>query len=95
MSDLYIDITYPINTPDKYEIKTNIKSEKVKDTLCEYIQGIFGRGGKDSRIAKELDVYHITIEVDLSDDSFIVKSDTGNTGLTDGIIMDVIARMED
>jgi hypothetical protein len=95
MSDLYIDIIYPINTPEKYEIKTNMKSENVKDALCEYIHGIIGYGGKDTRKAREIDVYHITIDIDLSCDKFSVKSDTDNNGLTDGIIMDVISRMED
>jgi hypothetical protein len=59
--------------------------------LVTFIQGQVGQGA-DSRKAKELDVYHINIKIDLSQDIFHVRDDTGNKGLRDGIIMHTIGR---
>ena len=87
---LYIEITYSEND---FEIDTNIKDELVSDVLCEYIHSIVGDGHVDNREAIERDVYTIRITLDLTYDTFEVTADTGNDGLTTGIIMDVIKRL--
>ena len=94
MSDLYIDITYPVAHPNKYKIKSNIRKEMLLDMLGELVHMQLGEG-EDKSKAKKLNAYHIHIELDLNYDDFSIKSDTGNKGLTLGIIMDVISRMED
>jgi hypothetical protein len=43
--------------------------------------------GKDNKPVIKRDEYKIRIEIDLSEDIFYTKSDTGNKGLTAGIIM--------
>ena len=93
MSKLFIDITYPIDNPDAREVKSNIKPHLLRDFLLDpVLRGMIGKG-KDNRKAKELDVYHIRIECDLSYDNVSVKHDCGNAGLMTGIIMDVVDRM--
>jgi len=94
MSDLFIEINYPINEPEKYSINSNVKEKKIKDLLLEWTRGQMGRG-EDSSSPNDVDVYHIRIEIDLSYDTFTCKSDTGNKGLTAGIVMDVIKRIKD
>ena len=51
--------------------------------------------GKDESKPKERDVYEITIDLDLRDDTFYTASNTGNKGLTVGLVMDVFNRLSD
>ena len=37
MSKLFINVTYPINGPNKFEIDTNIKSELVSDIIVKAV----------------------------------------------------------
>jgi hypothetical protein len=96
MADLYIDIEYrfakPVDGP-RVVIGTNVKRELVGDLLADCIRDQAGRG-LDERKAVERDVYHIRIEVDLSCDEFTTTSDTGNDGLTCGIVLDVFRRLD-
>lgn len=89
---MYIKITYPINEPDNFSIDTNVKEGYVSDLLTDWVHDQIGKG-KDNQQANEQEVYHIEIQVDLSHDIFYLNSDTGNDGLTTGIIMDVLRRM--
>ena len=91
--DLVIDIAFDINDPDKSIIKTNVKEELLGDLIGDWLRGQLGLG-EDGRQANEKDVYSIKIGIDLSDDTFIVESDTGNDGLTSGIVMDVSRRLD-
>jgi len=93
MSDLYIDITYPIKKPSKYTIKSNIRKEMLSGILCGLVQNQTG-AGEDKSKAKKINIYHIHIDIDLNYNDFEITSDTGNKGLTLGIIMDVIGRMD-
>lgn len=93
MSALYISITYPVSEPDKFKIRSNVKKDLIADTLCTVIQIQMGKS-QDNRKAKKLKTYKIRIDLDLSYDHFSIRSDTGNDGLTTGIIMDVISRLE-
>ncbi len=90
---IYIKISYPINEPEKFEIDTNAKQPLVAGLLTEFIRVYTGE--VDQSEANELDVYEITLKLDLSDDGWSVKSNTGNKGLTMGIVMDVFQRMPD
>ncbi len=88
--DLYTEITYDINLGIPL-IRTNLKEDKIDEFLTEYIRFQIGKG-EDKSEAKKRDVYNIKIECDLSFDIFSIKSDTGNKGLTTGIIMDSIGK---
>lgn len=90
--DLILDITYPINTPDDFKIDGNVKEECQTDLLSDFIRGQLGAGA-DNSPPIERSEYHIRICVDLDGDKFSVTSDTGNKGLRDGIVMDVIRRL--
>lgn len=94
MSDVYIDITYPIDHPEKNKVKTNIKRDLLLDFMCDnVIRGMMGKG-KDGGKATKRKVYHIRITCDLSCDEVKVKHDCGNAGLMTGIVMDVTRRMD-
>jgi hypothetical protein len=56
--------------------------------LISWVQDQIGRGGDDSPRV-ERDVYVIKLGLILEDDSFCTESDTGNKGLTCGIVMAV------
>ena len=96
MADLWIDIEYrfakPVDGP-RVVIRTNVKHELVSDLLSDWIRDQMGRGS-DDRKAVERDFYHIRIEVDLCCDEFTTTSDTGNYGLTCGIVLDVSRRID-
>jgi len=92
MSDIYMKVTYPIETPDEFQIETNAKPEVVGDLLGEFIHGQVGAGA-DNRPAIERNVYEITLSVDLSDDTWTVNHNCGNRGLREGILMDVMSRI--
>jgi hypothetical protein len=93
MPRLHIRIKYPIKEPDKFELKTDIKKEKVPEILSSWLSMQMGRG-KDEREAIDRDVYNIKIDLELEDDTFYSDSDTGNKGLTVGIVMDVLKRLD-
>jgi len=88
--DLFIKISYCFNKPETSIIRTNVKTERLRDLLNDYLYNQIGKG-EDKRKLNEKEVYDIEIGVDLSDDTFYVSSDTGNDGLTCGIIMHVSA----
>jgi len=97
MSKLFVDVTYPFENPNSFTIQSNVKTEKVPDILADYFHSIIGDGKTDKRPYVEKDVYHIGLVLTMADggDTYTVYSDTGNTGLTIGILMDVIKRLDD
>jgi len=83
---LYIHIKMPREAIDQFEIDTNIKEEKLSDMLANVLRSQMGKGTDDST-PSEVDVFEVEITIDLSFDNIHVKSNTGNKGLTTGIIM--------
>lgn len=93
MTSLFVTFRYPVNDPTSLEIvDTDMKREYIPDVVEAYIQDCIGRGA-DKRPANELDVYTITLIIDLSNDVITVRSDCGNKGLTLGIMMDILRRL--
>ena len=93
VAPLTIDIHYNMSDLTKSVIRTNIKTERLSDILADYIQSQIGKGS-DDRESKAQEEYHITISLDLSFDTFQTTSDTGNEGLTVGIILHVLNNLE-
>jgi len=93
MPKISVQITYPIEHPERHSIETDMKEDKVVDLLSEWLRDQTGKGA-DYREANDADVYHITISMELANDSFSTKSDTGNDGLTVGIVADVLKRLK-
>lgn len=71
---------------DKFKIKTNIKPELVEDFMLDWVlRGQIGKGADHSK-ANNKDIYHIQVRCDLTYDHITISSDTGNKGLTAGIL---------
>ncbi len=92
MSDITLEITYPVEKPEESKIQTNARPEAIEEILSTWLTGQQGEG-KDESKENQLSEYTIVIELDLSDDSFVTRSNTGNKGLTAGILMDVLKRL--
>jgi len=97
MTDLWIDIEYrlpkPVDGP-RVVIGTNVKHELVGSMLEEWLRGQMGLGA-DDREAEDKEIYNIRIDIDLSCDAFTTRSNTGNDGLTCGIVLDVLRRLDE
>lgn len=92
-ADIVLEIAFNISNPLETVIRTNAKKEALEGILENWLSCQTGQG-KDRNKAKKRDLYKIKIQLDLSDDSFYTSSDTGNKGLTCGIVMDVFKRLE-
>jgi hypothetical protein len=91
-ADVTVDIFYNANT-SRFVIKTNARKERVADILDDYLEAQTGKGADHSEPNKKSE-YHITIKLDLSDDTFYVTSDTGNYSLTCGIVLYALTAVE-
>jgi hypothetical protein len=95
MSDLVMTLRYDMKdgsfTWD--EARTNVKPEVRGELITDFLHSQIG-SGKDPNPAVEREVYEIRISVDLSCDRFSVQHDCGNMGLCDGILMDVLRRLD-
>jgi hypothetical protein len=91
--DLYIKIIFPIETPEKYTLESNVKEDKISEILTEWILSNVSEG-RDDTPPNEKDIYTIIIYLDLSYDKFTLSQDCGNKGLATGIVMNVIAQLE-
>ena len=91
MEDLFIAIDYDV-IGNETCYSSNIKKERVKDILLDYIRFQIG-AGKDKTPREEHDLYEITIYLDVAMDIFSTKSNCGNKGLRDGIIMYLIQEL--
>ena len=81
-----IEIEYDIvNDSFKWGPKTNVKKNAMSEVLEGYIRTQIG-AGEDKSEPEKKDVYHIELNLDLSDDSFRVSHDCGNEGLLLGIM---------
>lgn len=90
--DITLDIFYDVNHPEKTVIRTNAKKEALEEILEAWLQDQMGRG-KDESPPEQRDLYRIMIGLNLDGDRFRVVSDTGNKGLTTGIVMDVFRNL--
>jgi hypothetical protein len=89
MSDLHIELNYSISEKSATIAGTNIKESYIDDFLAEVVHSQVGKE-KDFSKAKELEVYNILLKCDLSYDKISISSNTGNKGLTDGILTHTI-----
>lgn len=91
--DIVVDIEYDIAQPIRTIIKTNAKREMIVEILEDWILDQIDRGASTG-VAVERGSYHITIGLELATDGFATRSDTGNEGLTCGIVMQVIGILD-
>ena len=90
---LFVTFAYPIFNQSAYEVvDTNMKASYIPDVIEAYLQDVMG-AGKDVNEARDLEVYEITLTIDLNDDSIEVDSNCGNLGLVKGILMNILWRL--
>jgi|SRR5271155_5175254 len=91
--DVLIVIRHDVCEPDKTCVYTNGRPEALEEILSAWLQNEMGRGRDETPFARR-DVYTIEIGLVLENDSFFTKSDTGNKGLTCGIVMDALRNLK-
>lgn len=89
-SFIFIDFEYAIKGSKCKVLNTNIKKEMIDNFLEEWVVDQVG-AGEDKNEAVDRETYRINIGCDLSTDTFYIKSNTGNKGLTAGIVSRVWA----
>lgn len=93
MTPAIIDMAFDVDADTVvYGPDTNVKPEALSEVLEGYIRTQIGLG-KDDRESDERPVYHVRIELDLSDDSFRVVHDCGNDALCLGIVLNIFNRL--
>lgn len=93
-TDLTIRITFDVENPGNTIIKTNLKTGAVKEILENWIFDKVGTGKDKNAPDTSISIYEIEILLDLEEDVFFTKSNTGNRGLTLGIVMSVLSRLD-
>ncbi len=93
-ADILIIINFDLNDKNKTIIRTNATPEALPEILSDWIRDQVGTG-KDLSKHDEKDNYVIKINLDLSGDIFTTSSDTGNKGLTNGIVMTTFGMLEE
>lgn len=92
--DIIIEVYFDMNK-ERAVVKTNAKREALRELLGDWLYAQIGKG-EDSAPPNEKDEFKIKIKLDLKTDTFTTESDTGNKGLTCGIIkMDVFEKLEE
>lgn len=89
---LLIEIVYDVEG-DKAVIKTNVKKDAIAGILETWICMQIGQGADNSKAIERAE-YSIVIRVDLTQDDFFTASNTGNKGLTCGIVGRVLGNLE-
>lgn len=74
---------------DNFHIVSQIKEEKIKEVIGEVLRAQMG-AGSDTRKPVEKNLYTITVDLELEEDTFKISSDTGNKSLTAGILMQLL-----
>lgn len=92
-ADITLEITFNPDKTDKTIIKTNANKEGLREVLEAWLSCEAGQGEDDSE-PNEKSEYKITIQIDLDSDTFYTDSDTGNKGLTCGIVMEVLNKLD-
>jgi hypothetical protein len=87
-----IKLSYNLDK-DTFKWETDLKEEKISEVVEEFLRTQVGLG-KDPRVANELPVYEINISLDLLDDTFRVKSNTGNDSLMTGIVAHFLNKLK-
>lgn len=88
---LTMDIRF--NMKDKsFRIDGDVKKELHGELISDFLRRQMGAGSDETK-AVEKDEYRIRLTWYPQDDSFGVRYDTGNAGLRDGILYDILGRI--
>ena len=84
MSDCFVTLKYNVKT-NKFETDTNCNKDGLAEILENFLRSEIGKG-KDERKRNILDEYTITLNLDLSSDTFHITDNCGNDSLRCGIV---------
>lgn len=90
--DIYFNLKFNIKG-SSFEIDTNIKPEKVKDIVNDFLRSQIGQGKDHSEVTKQ-DIYEIEFRLDFSDDTYLVTHNCGNKGLREGILAHYLQKVQ-
>ena len=76
----------------QFRSRGNVKPSGKISIIETFLQDQIGKG-KDESKRNEKNVYHIKLKWYSEDDKIIIESDTGNKGLTTGILMAYLKRL--
>jgi hypothetical protein len=93
LDHLTLRIEYDIVNRGTFKIKGDVKKEKYIDIINDFLSVQVGKR-KDKRKTNKQDIYTIFIDWCPYTDKFVCYSDTGNDRLRDGILMDVIKKID-
>lgn len=91
--DVLVVIHHDVCERGRTCVYTNGRSEALEEILSAWLQNEMGRGRDDAPFVERA-VYTIEIGLALEDDTFFTKSDTGNRGLTCGVVMDALRNLK-
>lgn len=87
-----VKVIFPINEPENFSLETDVRTEFVPELIFDFLRSQIG-GGVDESLPEERDVYNIHLQLNLEGDIWCCKHDCGNLGLRDGILLDVLKRL--
>ena len=90
--DIFIEITYFMES-GTFKINTNVESDALSTVISDFLHAMVGTGADHSE-PEEREEYRIKVEVDLNGDVFRASDDIGNNGLRDGILLDVLGKLD-
>ena len=88
---LSLNIEYNLNK-NEFDITGDIKEEQRSNIIETVLRGQIGKD-EDKNKPNEKDLYHINIKWYPQNDNFEINDDTGNKGLRDGILMQVLENL--
>jgi hypothetical protein len=88
---LTLDISYDIRN-ESFNIDSDANEEAYSSLIETYLHTQIG-AGRDNSPANEKDIYHIRLEWYPQNDNFVIKSDTGNKRLREGILMKILRKL--
>ena len=88
---LTMQIEYDIRDRS-FKINGDVKESAYEELISEFLRGQIGAGA-DYLEPNIKDVYNITLQWHPNNDQFRISGNTGNKGLRDGILMDILSQL--
>lgn len=95
MAKLTLTVTFTIGEngdDDAFELGGNIKPEAAPEIISTWLRSQMG-AGPDASPANDQTTYHIEIDWNPDGDVFACRSDCGNKGLRDGLLIYVLKKL--
>lgn len=90
-NDLFLNLTYDV-TNNRFDVLTNIKENKIAHVVINFLRTQVG-AGKDHTPPNVYSKYSISLELDLSEDTFTCLHNCGSKGLREGILLEYLKEL--